>query len=138
MTTMVERVNENFVAIKKWREEQIRELYDSLAARMDIAKAIDKIFGDDIPRTYVNLTSFEVSFNSVAESRAFISELFNKLGSELEDFTKEMEVFSSKLQYYYISQYKKISIKVSPSDPVEGCTPVLKKSTSSYWVCMNK
>jgi len=138
METLVETVEKDFEDTIKWREEQIMNLRRDLHTRVEIAKVIDETFGDDRPAIYTNSSSFEISFNSVDEARAFIGILLTKLGTELENFTKEMEGFSSKLEFYFKSYYRNIMIKVSPSEPIEGCIPVLKESTSSYWVCMKK
>ena len=132
--TLVDKVKKDFEDKVRWRELQIKELHTNLNTRIELANVFDQFDKDISTSTFLGESTFEVYFKRVDDARAFINHLLINL-PEIEDFSKNMEGWSSEIRFYFMSSYKGTILRVFPADPISGCVPVRKESTSYYWVC---
>ena len=133
--SILTRAREAIKHSNAWHEDQIAGAKKRRLPLYKLARQIQPILNGQC--VTVSSYSIDIDCRSISDSRTMVAQILEN--TAIKEFKITMEKsWSEKLLWHYKGTLNEIKVFVGPAPASKGCTPVLKASANTYWICERK
>lgn len=129
-----EKVEKEIQSWYDYYQTHVQQVKDAELSMVNLAGILDEL--QPVESYCISYNTIEVTFQSVLEARAFLSQILEK--TSISKFIKISKPRLDRLDWGYYVEYGKASLTVYPAEPNKDCVATKRVNTYTSWVCESK